>query len=98
MVADWIRYKQLNIKESHTIGNSILLNSYLSSGALRESKGISWPNFSRIFFEIETMAYKLTYLLQKGSYKEAEKFIKENADLKSFERLSKSLSKINTRI
>ncbi|GEM_PF-2702617 len=98
MVADWIRYKQLNIKESHTIGNSILLNSYLSSGALRESEGISWPNFSRIFFEIETMAYKLTYLLQNGSYKEAEKFIKENANLKSFERLSKTLSNINTQI
>lgn len=98
MVADWIRYKQLNIKESHTIGNSILLNTYLSSGALRESKGISWPNFSRIFFEIETMAYKLTYLLQKGSYKEAETFIKKNANLKIFERLSKPLSNINTQI
>ena len=98
MVADWIRYKQLNIKESHTIGNSILLNSYLSSGALKESKGISWPNFSRIFFEIETMAYKLTYLLQNGSYKEAEKFIKENANLKSFERFSKTLSNINTQV
>lgn len=98
MVADWIRYKKLGIKESHTIGNSILLNSYLSSGALRESEGISWPNFSRIFFEIETMSYKLTYLLQKGSYKEAETFIKKNANLKSFERLSKTLGKINTQI
>lgn len=95
MVADWIRYKQLGIKESHTIGNSILLNTYLSSGALRESKGISWPNFSRIFFEIETMAYKLTYLLQKGSYKEAEQFIKKNANLKCFDRLTQTLDKIN---
>lgn len=98
MMADWIRYQQLGIKESHTIGNSILLNSYLSSGALRESKGISWPNFSRIFFEIESMSYKLTYLLQKGSYKEAEQFIKKNANLQSFERLSKPLSNINTRV
>lgn len=95
MVADWIRYKQLGIKESHTIGNSILLNTYLSSGALRESKGISWPNFSRIFFEIELMAYKLTNILQNGSYKEAEKFIKENANLKSFDRLTQTLDKIN---
>ena len=98
MVADWIRYKAQNIKESQSVGNSILLNSYLSNGALRESEGISWPNFSRIFFEIESMTYKLVYLLQKGSYKEAEKFIKKNADLKVFERLSKTLSKIDTQV
>lgn len=98
MIADWMLYKQLDIKESHIIGNSILLNSYLSHGALRESEGISWPNFSRIFFEIEIMAYKLTYLLQKGSYKEAKKFIEKNANLSSFERVSKTLGKINTEI
>lgn len=98
MIADWMLYIQLNIKESHIIGNSILLNCYLSHGALRESEGISWPNFSRIFFEIEIMAYKLTYLLQKGSYKEAKKFIEKNADLTSFERVSKTLGKINTEI
>ncbi len=98
MLADWLLFKDNIVKESHMIGNSILLNSYLENGALKESSGISWPNFSRIFFEIETMAYKLTYLLQKGSYQEAEKFIKQNADFKSFERLSKTLSKINTKI
>ena len=98
MIADWILYKKHNIKESHIIGNSILLNSYLSHGAIKESKGISWPNFSRIFFEIETIAYKLTYLLQKGSYKEAKQFIEKNANLQIFERLSKTLNKINTQI
>lgn len=98
MLADWLLFKDNPAKQSHITGNSVLLNSYLSHGALRESVGISWPNFSRIFFEIESMTYKLVYLLQKGSYKEAEKFIKKNADLKSFERLSKTLSKINTKV
>lgn len=98
MIADWSLYKENIAKQSHMIGYSILLNSYLSHGALRESEGISWPNFSRIFFEIETIAYKLTYLLQKGSYKEAERFIKKNANLKIFERLSKTLSNINTQV
>lgn len=98
MLADWILYKQHHIKESHIVGNSILLNSYLSHGALRESAGISWPNFSRIFFQIESMAYILVTILQKGSYKEAGQFIQQNADLRSFERLSKTLSKINTKV
>lgn len=98
MLADWLLYRRNPAKESHIIGNSILLNSYLSHGALKISEGISWPNFSRIFFEIEAMTYQLTYLLQKGSYKEAEKFIKKNANLKSLEQLSKTLSNINTQV
>ncbi|MEK7616981.1 MAG: hypothetical protein AAB414_02920 [Patescibacteria group bacterium] len=98
MITDWLLYKQNIAKQAHITGNSILLNSYLSNGALKESSGISWPNFSRIFFEIETIAYKLVYLLQKGSYKETERFIKKNANLKTFDRFSKALSKINTSV
>lgn len=98
MLADWLFYQENKAKESHIIGSSILLNSYLSHGALKESEGISWPNFSRIFFEIETIAYKLVYLLQQGSYKEASKFLKKNVDLGSFERLAKTLGKINTKL
>ncbi len=98
ILADWLLYKENIAKQSHMIGYSILLNSYLSHGALKTSAGISWPNFSRIFFEIEAMTYKLTYLLQKGSYSEANQFIKKNANLKIFEQLSKSLGKIDTRI
>ncbi len=98
MITDWLLYKDNIAKEAHIIGNSILLNSYLSNGALRESAGISWPNFSRIFFEIEAVAYRLVYLLQKGSYKEAREFIQKNANLKSFEQLAKTLGKIDTRI
>ena len=98
MLADWLLYHKSGIKQKHIIGNSILLNSYLSHGALREAAGISWPNFSRIFFEIESVAYQLVYLLQKGTYKEARLFIKKNADFGSFKRLSKGLSKINTQV
>ncbi len=98
MVSDWLLYQKNPAKQSHIIGNSVLLNSYLSNGALKISIGISWPNFSRIFFEIESMAYKLTYLLQKGSYKEARDFIKKNANLECFERLSSSLSHINNSV
>lgn len=98
MLADWLLYKDNPAKESHMIGNSILLNSYLSHGALKMSEGISWPNFSRIFFEIESMTYELVYLLQKGSYKEASNFIKKNSNLKNFDQLSKTLSNINTKV
>ena len=98
MFADWVFYLKNLHKESHVIGNSILLNSYLLSGALKVSKGISWPNFSRIFFEIEALSYQLVNLLQKGTYKEAKEFVQKNADLKSFEVLGKSLRSIDVNI
>ena len=98
MLADWLIFRQNGAKQSHIIGNSILLDSYLSHGALKISAGISWPNFSRIFFEIESMSYKLVYLLQKGSYREAQEFIKKNANLESFESLAKPLNKIDTQV
>ncbi len=98
MISDWLLFRKNTAKQSHIIGNSILFNSYLSHGALKVSEGISWPNFSRIFFEIEAMSYKLVYLLQKGSYKEAKEFIKQNGDLDSFEQFSKTLSKINCKV
>lgn len=98
MLSDWLLYQKNIAKKSHIIGNSILLNSYLSHGALRESAGISWPNFSRIFFEIESMAYQLVYLLQKGSYQEARDFVKKNANFECFERIPKTLSHISTKV
>ncbi len=98
MFADWLFYTHNKAKEIHVIGNSILLNAYLTSGALRFSQGMSWPNFSKIFFEIEATANQLVHILQEGSYKDAQKFIKENANLKNFEVLGKNLTKINRRI
>lgn len=96
MFADWLVYQHNKVKESHVIGNSILFNTYLSTGALREKEGISWPNFPKIFFEIEAMANQLVHLLQEGTYQEAVKFIRRNADLKSFARLARHLSNLPT--
>ncbi len=98
MLSDWLLYKESAAKHFHLVGYSTLLDSYLSHGALKMSEGISWPNFSRIFFEIESMAYKLNYFLQKGSYKEADQYIKKHANFKNFESFSKTLSKINTKV
>lgn len=98
MFADWLYYLQNKNKESHIIGNATLLNYYLSTGALRQSEGISWPNFSKIFFCIEYMANKLSFLLQKGSYKETGEFIDQYADLRKFSKFSDSLIDIDPRV
>lgn len=98
LFADWLLYLNNKHKESHVIGNSILLNSYLANGALKESEGISWPNFSRIFFTIESLADSFAFLLQKGTYKETEQFIKKNAGLENFEKLGKNLKSLPAKL
>ncbi|MBI2021265.1 hypothetical protein HYS93_00065 [Candidatus Daviesbacteria bacterium] len=95
MFADWLFYQRNKGKESHVIGDSLLLDYYLTSEALKEKGGISWPNFSKIFFEIEALANKLVHLLQKGSYKETNNFIKKHANFDNFKRISQNLAKIH---
>lgn len=95
MFADWLVYTHNKAKESHVLGNSVLLDAYLTTGALRVSGGISWPNFPKIFFEIESTANQLAHILQEGSYKDAQRFIKKHANLKNFEILGKNLRNLN---
>lgn len=94
MFADWLMYQKNKAKESHMIGNSMVMNYYFTSGALNEKDGIYWPNFSRMFFEIEEMADTLVSLLRSGTYEEADRLIKKSADFENFKRLSKNLNKL----
>ena len=98
MFTDWLFYKNSKNVDSYVFANAICLNSYISKGGLQEKEGIYWPNFSKMFFEIEALADNLVYLLRKGTYKDAETFLKKHAELKNFERLSKYISRINTNI
>lgn len=98
MFSDWLVYQQNKTVESYVIGNAVILNNYLAKGALKEKNGISWPNFSKMFFELEVLAGQLVHLLKEGNYKEASKFVKENTGFKNFKRLSKNLNKITPSI
>lgn len=94
MFSEWLTYMQTKNIENYILGDAIAINNYLASGALKEQNGIYWPNFSRMFFQIETLADQLVHILQKGNYSEAEKMIKSNASLENFERLGKSLQNL----
>lgn len=98
MFSDWLLYKQNKGIRNHALGNSILLNFYLATGALRESAGFSWPNFYKMFFENELLADTLSRLLQDGSYNEAEQFMKKYANLSNFERLGRNLKGLTPKL
>lgn len=98
LFSDWLLYQKNKGLESYVVGDAIALNSYLASGALREQNGISWPNFSKIFFQIEELAGTLSNILQNGSYKEAQQFIERNGNPKNFEAIGKSLKNFNIKL
>lgn len=94
MFSDWVSYQRGGRADSWVMGNAILLDYYLTQGALRELNGISWPNFSKIFFSIENLADILVGLLQSGTYSQAQKFIEKHAELENFKRLGVALNKL----
>lgn len=91
MFADWLAYKQGKGMKTYVLGDAMALNYHLSQGSLKELKGIYWPNFAKVFFEIETLADIFVHYLRDGSYEETEKYIKENSNLNNLEKLSKNI-------
>lgn len=72
-------------------GFAIVLNFFLENGALRESKGFSWPNFTKLFVSIDELTSALERILAIGTYEDAKKFLDRYASLEIFERFQNSL-------
>lgn len=74
------------------LGNAILLNSLLESGALQvTSKGISWPNFTKIFVAASDLANEMESILAEGKYADAAHYIEEHSSTTVFNRFSQAL-------
>lgn len=58
-------------------GGTVFINFMLKVGALKLFKGIIVPNFMKIFVSLNELSDLLEELLAKGTYKEAESFIKK---------------------
>lgn len=71
----WIDSKTNKSVEAFAIGHAIALNHFLANGAIRESNGISWPNFGKMFLGISALSDVLELLMSSGSYEDAKDFI-----------------------
>lgn len=91
MFADFLAYVEGKGIRTYVLGNAIALNYHLSQGSLKVLNGIYWPNFAKVFFEIETLADTFVHYLRDGNYAECSEYIKKNAGLDNIERLSKNL-------
>lgn len=90
----WISY----LKEPGVIhyaqGFAIALNFFLESGAIRETGGFSWPNFTKLFVSFDELASSLERILAVGTYEDAKKFVDKYASLDIYERFSPNLKKL----
>src|SRR3989338_6744928 len=69
--SEWVLFKKTNIREDYLKGDALTLNFLIKQGALQEKEGISWPNFAKMFFEMENLATIFTRFLEEGTYMEA---------------------------
>lgn len=76
----------------YVLGNAVLLNSLIASGALQISKeGISWPNFTKVFIAVTNLADEIEKVLAQGSYQDGQKYLKKHSSLAAFEKFSTAL-------
>ena len=92
--AEWILNKKTNIREDYLRGDALTFNFLLRQGALQEKEGISWPNFAKIFFELENLAVIFVRLLEEGEYHDAQEFISKYLAFEQFKSFDKRLSHV----
>lgn len=94
MFSEWILYKKSKIREDYLKGDALTFNFLMRVGALQEKQGISWPNFAKIFFEMENLAVIFTRFLEEGEYIDAQEFLSKYLTFESFKTFDRRLSKI----
>ncbi len=87
----WFSYlKQPNVIH-YAQGFAIALNFLLENGAIRESKGISWPNFTKMYVSFDELSHILERLLAIGTYEDAKKFVDKYASLDIYKKFNPNL-------
>lgn len=95
MFSDWVAVKNNPAMTGYVQGSTIALNFYFKSGALHETGGISWPNFPKMFFEIERLSDILARVLTSDNRDQANEFIHKFGSMDYFNRFSPRLKGIN---
>lgn len=90
----WISYLKEASVVHYAQGFAIAINFFLESGAIRESGGFSWPNFTKLFVSIDEISDALERILAIGTYDDAKKFVEKYASLSIFERFRPNLRKL----
>lgn len=83
-----------NSRDVYLKGDAMIFNFLQREGALLEKEGISWPNFAKMFFEMENLSSIFTRILEEGTYREAQEFLSKYLSFDSLKAFEKRLYKI----
>ncbi len=94
--SEWIIAQKTNLREDYLKGYALVFNFLTEVGAIQEKEGISWPNFAKMFFEIENLSTIFTRVLEDGTYLEAQEFLAKYLSFIPFKSFEGRLSKVKT--
>lgn len=90
----WLDSMKNSDVKHYAVGSAIAQNFYLKEGAIEIKKGISWPNFTKLFICIDELSHILEYHLAIGNYKEAKEFIDEYGSFDIFKPFLPGLKRV----
>lgn len=84
---EMVLYEKDNRSKYHyMLGGAIFINYLFENGAIQEKGGVSWPNFTKMFFSLSELAVILDRILSCGTRADAESFIKKYGNIKKLQR------------
>ncbi len=89
-----MNFKKNHVREDYLKGDALTFNFLRAHDALQEKEGISWPNFAKMFFEMENLAAIFTRFLEEGTYIQAQEFLNKYLTLEPFKAFDRRLSSI----
>lgn len=92
--SEWTLAGTAKYREDFLKGDAMCLNFLIRERALQEKDGISWPNFAKMFFEIENLSTFFSRVLEEKNYEAAKKFQEEYLSFEAFRAFSPKLAKI----
>lgn len=94
--SELIIYRGSNVREDYLKGDALIFNFLVKVEALQEKGGVSWPNFAKMFFEMENLSIIFTRFLEEGSYAEAQEFLYKYLSLDPLKSFDERLSNIKS--
>jgi len=86
--------RKSNARDVYLKGDLLVYNFLERKGALQIHDGLSWPNFAKMFFEMENLASIFTRIMEEDTYEQANTFINKYMYLDAYDQFNKNLENI----
>ncbi len=92
--SEFVNARKNSTRDVYLKGDAMIFNFLKREGALLEKDGISWPNFAKMFFEMENLSTIFTRILEEGNYMDAQEFLAKYLSLDALKAFELKLSEI----